>query len=346
MAAVNLGRMQQKFLKKFGKHAMIAASDTKALSHIPYGISAQSLMLDLAIGRPGFPAGRMTEIVAKTNQGKSTLAYHAMAQCQRQGGFAMLFETEFAYEAWRLQDLGVDTEALRVVQPHNVEELYAEMAMAIREVRAVQKFKGPVLFVVDTIANLPSVVEEQGNYYEKFMAVAARAHALGLRKFVWTLAEHKIVLVYLNQLTNTLVQYGDQLTSYGGSAIHKNASARAQLTSRKQDQIRVGGELVSAWTNVSMLKNKLESPFDKAKYLLNFKTGIDIVEDLWQAGRQLRVITPTQKGAKFALGEKSVLLTREKFEQFVMEKFKSPAALRERLTKVAVEQQLLRPYGE
>ena len=286
MAAVNLARMQQKFNKKFGsEHAMIAASDTKALSFIPYGITSGCLTLDLAIGRPGFPAGRMTEVVGETNQGKSTLSYHAMVQCQQQGGLAFLFETEFAYEQWRLRELGVDTAALGVVQPHNVEELYAQMEYIIEDVRVKQHFRGPLLFVVDTIANLQSAVEEAGNYDDKFMAVAARAHAFGFRKFMWTLAEHKVVLIYLNQLTSTMVQYGVPLRSYGGSAIHKNASARLQLVSLKKDQIIVSGEPTSAWTNVTMLKNKLESPFDRAKYLLNFRLGIDFIEDLWQAGR-------------------------------------------------------------
>src|SRR5712691_573154 len=154
MAEVSLAKARTRFVKKFGEHSILAAADTQALSYIPYGISAQCLALDLAIGRPGFPAGRMTEIVGKTNQGKSTLAYNVLAQCQRQGGVSMLFETENAYEAWRLIQLGVNTEALWLVQPDTVEQLYEEMEAAIHEVRVTQKFHGPVVIVVDTIANL------------------------------------------------------------------------------------------------------------------------------------------------------------------------------------------------
>src|SRR5207244_9261544 len=102
---LNLAKVRQKFTKKYGEQSMLLASDTKALAYIPYGVGAQCLMLDLALGRPGFPAGRMTEIVGKTNQGKSTLAYSALAQCQRQGGVGVLFETEQAFEEWRLRDL-------------------------------------------------------------------------------------------------------------------------------------------------------------------------------------------------------------------------------------------------
>ncbi len=344
--SVSLVKAQQKFVKKFGSHAMLRASDTKALAYIPYGVTSTCLSLDLALGRPGFPAGRLTEVVGETNMGKSSLSYAVLAECQRQGGVAILLETEQAFEAWRLKNLGVDTEALWLLQPSNVEQMFEMLKYATLELRLAQKFSGPVVMVVDTIANLRSSVEEEGSFDDHFMGATARAMAQGFRQFTWTLAEHKIVLIFLNQLIATMDKWGDKLRSYGGSAIHKNSSARLQVASQKKDHIKVANESVAAWTRARLIKNKLGLPWAETRYLMHFEKGIDPIEDLWQAARKLNVVRIRAKGTQFALGDKSVPMDREKFTDFLMDKFKSPTGLRERLVKVAIEQQLLRPYGE
>jgi recombination protein RecA len=345
---VNIDRLKKKMLEDYGQHAMTTASDQKALAHIPYGIPTQSLALDLAIGRPGYPAGRLSEIVAETNQGKSTLLYHAFAECQRMGGVAVLFETEFAYERYRLEQVGVNTNTLLLFQPKTVERMFAMLQDVIEGLRITQRFHGPMVIGIDTIANLPSDVEVEGDFDDKFVGTAARAMAYGFRKFTWTLAEHKIVLIFVNQLIATLEKYGQQLRSYGGSAIHKNSSLRIELKSYKRDMFEVKKVPIAAWVNASIIKTKLGNPFRKTRYFTHFDRGIHQVEDLWQAAITLEVLKLTSKDDQtgiLTLGEKSTSILRKDFEPFLLDKFKSLGKFRERLTDLAIAKNVLRPYG-
>lgn len=346
MPLSHVEKMQQRFLKKFGDYAMTSASDRKAIAFIPYGISAQCLSLDLALGRPGFPAGRLTEIFGHTGTGKSTLSYHLMAECQRQGGIAVLLETEMAFEAERLQKIGVNVNDLILLQPKTMDQVFSMLDMAIQEIRGLHHHKGPLLMVVDSIAGTKSAAEEEAGFGELSIGVTARVVAQSLRKLVWPLGQHKIALVFINQLSHTFARFGEQFVTYGGSQIHKSSSIRLRLSNKQSDLIKRGTKILGVQTLAWFQKNKLAPQFQSAKYALLYDRGIDPIEDLWVAGVEIGAIKETGKQPTFSLNGKSVSIERSKWEAFVMEKFKSPAALRERLTKVAIEQGLLRPYGD
>lgn len=341
--------------KKYPDGGVLTSADQAALAHIPYGISPRCLMLDLLIGRPGFPAGRMTEICGLEHRGKSTLGYHAIAQCQAQGGLGVLIETENAYESGRLEQLGVQTNDLLLLQPEHIEQAFEMMLQTIRAIRITQKFTGPVVMVLDTVARLPSASEFDGDYDDKQMANAARTWSHGLRKFIRPLGQHKIVLLFLNQLTNTMERYGDKYTSYGGQAIKSTASLRISIEYLKKDLVlledeeretlRQGGKLKGARIRAYTMKNKLAIPFQEARYYLDFNTGIDQLEDLWLAAQRIQVLRPSKGSFALTLGTNSVQLTRRTWEDFIKSKFKTVEKFRERLVTEALTKKLLAPYG-
>jgi recombination protein RecA len=342
---MDLSKIQRKFVKKYGQRSISIASDQEALSRITYGLSSQSLSLDLALGRSGFPAGRLTEIVGLTHTGKSTLLYHVLAECQRLGGISVLVETENAFEASRLESVGVKSKDLILLQPEYIEQALEMILEVMEDIRKVQKFTGPIAIGLDTIAGTPCQVEVEGGYDEKFMAAAARSIALGLRKLIRPLAEYQTVLIFLNQLRSSMEQYGDKWVSYGGKAIGSSSSIRVRLNSMQKDLVRENGKLLGTWTNAYTIKNKLATPFQLTKYFLNFEHGIDPIEDLWRVALHMKILKVSQKSFKLTIGDKSAQVDRSKFEDFIITKFKSPQKLKERLTQIAVEQKLLKPYG-
>jgi len=342
---VDLTKLQKRFSKRYGEKSISLASDRNALSKISYGVSAGSLCVDLAIGRPGFPAGRLTEVVGLTHTGKSTLLYHVFGECQRQGGIGVLVETEYAYEAGRLEELGVSASDVILLQPECLEQAFDMIFEMMEDLRVGQKFKGPIAIGLDTIAGTPTAVELEGDYDEKFMASAARSASLGLRKLIRPLAEYQVVLIFLNQLRSSMERYGDPYVSYGGKSISASSSVRVRLTTRKADLVKVAGQQVGAWTSAYTIKNKLFAPFQGTKYLLNFHKGIDVMEDLWQASLDLKLLKPTKNAFKLTIGDKSAVLIKAKFPEFVMNKFKHPQRYKDTLMALAYESGRMKPYG-
>lgn len=342
-------KLRTKLTKKFGNGSVSNAADRQALAYIPYGISPQCLTLDLLIGRPGFPSGRLTEICALEHRGKSTLGYHVLAQCQRQGGVGVLIETENAFEASRLETLGVDTENLVLLQPTYIEEALDMILQTMIGLRVDSKFTGPLVIILDTVARTPSSAEFEGNFDQQHMAHAARVISQGLRKLVRPLGMHKAVLIFMNQLTHTMNRYGDQLDSYGGQSIKSTASLRIQIEYLKKDleysEGKKAGELQGARIKAYTMKNKLSLPFQTARYYLNFHTGIDQVDDLWTSAMTLGALRPSKGTFSFTLGKNQTLISRDEWEGFIMSKFKTTDNLREKLSNMAVEKGKLRLYG-
>lgn len=342
---MDLMKIQKKYQKRFGAHFISSAEDEETLARIPYGVSSQSLCFDMMIGRPGFPAGRLTEIVGLTHTGKSTIAYHTLAECQRLGGEAVLLETENAYEPERLREIGVDTKKLTKLEPATLEQVIDMTMMILEEVRVVQKFKGPLVIVVDSIAGTPTQVERDSESGERQMGIAARIMSHGLRNLIRPLAEHKAVLIFLNQLYASMQMYGEKYVSYGGSQIHKSASLRIRLRTRQSDLLKKGETALGTWTMADTIKNKIGMPFQNTKYLLDFDRGINPIEDLWRAALRLKVLKVSGQAFKLTIGERSASVTRAGFEEFILKKFKTPQNLREKLVTIAYEQKHMKPYG-
>lgn len=333
--------------KKYGAGIVSTASDRKALAHIPYGVSAQSLALDLLIGRPGFPAGRLSEICGLEHKGKSTLGYLLLAECQRVGGIGVLIETEHAFESTRLETLGVNTEDLILLQPNYVEQAMDMIEQSMEMLRVKQKFTGPIVIVLDTIARMPSSAELEGDFAQQHMAHAARMISLGLRKLIRPLGMHKAVLVFMNQLTHSMERWGDQYDSYGGQAIKSCASLRIRINYQKKDVVtNEAKQLVGAYVHAYTMKNKLALPFQVGKYYLSFGSGIDPYEDLWLSGSAMGILKPGKGAFVFKWGAKTARVTHAEWPTFVDKKFKDVVTCRERFTALAIQMKKLTPYGQ
>ena len=256
---INLKAHREKLQKKFGKGAVVVDKELQALAAMPYGVGAQSNMINLAIGRPGFPAGRLTEIVGQEASSKSTLGYHILAECQRVGGIGVLVETEETFETSRLKKLGIKVDDLIICQPKHMEEVFAVMEMNIMELR--KSHSGPIVIVWDSVASTPVLEETESEYDDNTMAVAARFLSKAMRKFIRVIAEQKIVVVFMNQLKATLDIYsGEKFVSYGGKAIKFHSSIRLWVKTRKADlemNKEKGNELIGQMVQVQNIKNKM-----------------------------------------------------------------------------------------
>ena len=334
--------VQQQMLKKFGEKNVMTADDMKAMSRITYGISCQCLSLDLIIGRPGLPAGRLTELCAPEGSAKSTHAYHLLAETQRLGGIGVLLETEQAFESDRLSVFGIQTDDLLLGQPEHLEQAFDMMQSYIVMLREKGHFRGPLTIVLDSVAGCPTSSEVEKGFDEKGMGAAARVISQSLRKLTNTVARHKIVLVFLNQLKSTMTMYGEPFESYGGKAIKYHASLRFQLAMRKSDIIRdEEKEAVGTKVRARTIKNKIGMPFKDTAYTLYFKTGIDQYADLLSSSLKLGYI----QGGKGKLSFKNHKFSLSEWEAVVQEKFKGVHSLRERLTRYAVSTGAMKAYN-
>lgn len=342
MSETLVKRLQGRLGKKFGVGSVLSAGDLDAISRISYGISC-CLSIDLAIGRTGLPSGRLTELVGLESAGKSAHAYTVLAECQRLGGQGVLLESEQGFEAQRLRQFGVNTDDLALCQPQNLEKAFEMIEENILEIRKEAKFTGPVAIVLDSVAGLPSEAEDEGKYDDQHMGLSARIVSQGLRKLMWTVAEHKVVLIFLNQLRKTMERYGNEYASYGGLAIGYRSTLRIRVMNKKSDVLMVGKKPIGVWDRAHIFKNKIGVPFKEARYFFNYEKGIDIPEDLWQSALTIGLLK-VAGGGFFKLSDGKTRLKREDWEDFITTKFKSVVNARKFMTQQAVSKGLLKLY--
>lgn len=335
-------RIRKSLVRKFGSDTISTQEDLQHLSAIPYGLSAQCLTLDLAIGRPGMPAGRLTEIVGLDGRSKSTHAYHILAEVQRVGGIGVLIETEQAFETTRLQALGVDPSSLIICQPHHLEEAFEMMEKSIISIREEHGFSGPVAVVFDSVAGTPSSAETAGEYDGSYMAVAARVISLSLRKLIRLVAHHKIVLVFLNQLKATMARFGEEFVSYGGRAIKYHASLRIHVNMAKKDIVLKNKEPVGAWITARIIKNKLAIPNGTAKYYMAYDSGICPYEDSKRSGMAIGYVEESGRSGYTIDGER---ILKKDWTAYVDQAYNDPHVYRDHLTREAAKRREIQNYG-
>jgi recombination protein RecA len=339
--SVSLPKIRQTLQKRFGKDTVLVDKQLQALAHMPYGISCQSNMVNLVIGRPGFPAGRLTEVVGQEASSKSTLGYHALAECQRIGGIGILIETEEAFETTRLKKLRINVDDLIICQPHHMEEAFGMMEMNVLEIRKVHA--GPLLICWDSVASTPVLAETETEYDDDTMAAAARFLAKAMRKFIRTIAENKVVLIFMNQLKSTLDPYsGEKYVSYGGKAIKFHSSVRLWVKTRKMDLEMEGKEPIGQWIQVQNIKNKIATPFKTTKFFLNFLRGLDQVRDCWDFGIATNQYKELGKGRISYAGK---VITKPKYREHMKARYGSMSACRDQLLLEAIKTGQIKPYG-
>ena len=283
--------------KDFGKGAIMRLGEEKVedVAVIPTG----SVGLNVALGVGGYPRGRVIEIYGPESSGKTTLAIHAMAETQKQGGIAAIIDAEHAFDRFYAEKLGVDTDNLLIAQPDSGEQAL-DIADELIRSAAVD------LIVIDSVAALTPKAEIEGDMGDNKVGLQARLMSQALRKLTATINKTQTTCIFINQLREKIgVMFGNPETTPGGNALKFYASVRLDI--RKIGQIKDGDNIIGNQVRVKVIKNKVAPPFRKAEFDLMFNEGISKVGELIDLGTEKGIITKSgsfysYEGNKLAQG--------------------------------------------
>ena len=314
----------EKIDKQFGKGAIMKLGDDK-VEDVPV-IPSGSVGLNIALGVGGYPRGRIVEIYGPESSGKTTLAIHAMAEVQKQGGIAAIIDAEHAFDRFYAEKLGVNTNDLLIAQPDCGEQAL-DIADELIRSAAVD------LVVIDSVAALTPKAEIEGDMGDNKVGLHARLMSQALRKLTATINKTNTTCIFINQLREKIgVMFGNPETTTGGNALKFYASVRLDI--RKSTAIKDGDEILGNQVRVKVIKNKVAPPFKKAEFDLMFNEGISRVGEIVDIGVEKGILTKSgswysYEGNKLAQGRdaaKNVLRDNpdlaEEIENKIMEALK------------------------
>ncbi len=280
-------------LMKLGAHQI-----SQGIESIPSG----SILLDEALGVGGYPRGRIIEIYGPESSGKTTLALHAIAECQKKDGIAAFIDAEHALDPQYAKNLGVNIDELWVSQPDNGEQAL-EIAEALIRSGAVD------IVVVDSVAALTPQAEIEGDMGAAHVGLQARLMSQALRKLTGTIGKSKAILVFINQIRMKIgVMFGNPETTTGGNALKFYASMRLEV--RRIETIEKGEEeAIGNRVRVKVVKNKVAPPFRKVELEIMFGKGISASGSLIDACVKCGIVD--KKGAWYTYGEEKLGQGRE-----------------------------------
>jgi recombination protein RecA len=305
--------------KQFGRGAIMKLGESSALD-VP-GISTGALSLDIALGGRGLPRGRIIEIFGPESSGKTTVALHAVASAQKQGGVAAFIDAEHALDPSWARRVGVDLEGLLVSQPSCAEEALKIAEMLIKS-NAVD------IIVIDSVAAMAPRLEVEGEIGDQHVGLQARLMSQALRILNPTISRTKTCMVFINQIRQKIgVMFGNPETTSGGLALKFYSSVRLDI--RKVTTVKDGDETVGSRIKVRVVKNKVAPPFKQAEFDLMHDHGISREGDLLDLGLEDKLIE--KSGAWISYGEVRLGQGRENAKQYLRE---NPALIEEITRKV------------
>ena len=295
--------------KTYGKGSIMRLGDKQVVEAdtIPTG----SLGLDVALGIGGFPRGRVIEIFGPESSGKTTLAIHAIAECQRKGGIAAFIDAEHAFDRFYAEALGVDTENLLISQPDNGEQALEITENLIRS--------GAIdIIVIDSVAALVPRAEIEGEMGDSKMGLQARLMSQAMRKLTATIGRTGCCCIFINQLREKIgVMFGNPETTTGGNALKFYASMRLDIRRSGSAIKDKEGNVVGNTVKVKVVKNKLAPPFRVAVFDIMYGQGISKVGEIVDLGSDLDVLK--KSGSWFSYEGTKIAQGREAAKQFMLD---------------------------
>lgn len=298
-----------KLEKTYGKGTVMKLGD-KQVVNIP-SISTGSLGLDIALGIGGFPKGRVVEIYGPESSGKTTLAIHAIAECQKNGGIAAIIDAEHAFDRFYAENLGVDTENLLISQPDNGEQAL-EIAENLIRSGAID------ILVIDSVAALVPRSEIEGEMGDSKMGLQARLMSQALRKLTGSIGRTGCCCIFINQLREKIgVMFGNPETTTGGNALKFYASLRLDIRKSGASIKDKEGNIVGNPIKVKVVKNKLAPPFRIATFDIMFGQGISKTGEIIDLGVENNIIQ--KAGSWFSYDGTKIAQGRESAKNFLLD---------------------------
>lgn len=307
--------------KQFGKGSIMKLGDARETMDVDV-IPSGSLLLDEALGVGGYPKGRVIEIYGPESSGKTTLALHAIAECQKQNGTAAFIDAEHALDPTYAKNLGVNIDELWISQPDN-----GEQALEITE--SLVRSGAVDIIVIDSVAALTPRAEIEGDMGDSVMGIQARLMSQALRKLTGILAKSNCTIIFINQLRMKIgVMFGNPETTTGGNALKFYASIRMDV--RKIESIGKNSDDVTGnRIRVKIVKNKVAPPFKKCELDLMFGSGISYTGSMLDAALKYGLVE--KSGSWFSMNGEKIGQGRDKTLEYFNN---NPELLKETVEKL------------
>ena len=291
--------------KQFGKGAIMKLGSSE---HMEIDVtSTGSLSLDIALGVGGFPKGRIIEIYGPESSGKTTIALHASAKVQKNGGRAAFIDAEHALDPVYAQKLGVNINELLLSQPDT-----GEQALEICD--ALVKSEAVSIVVIDSVAALVPQAEIEGEMGDSHVGLQARLMSQALRKLSGTISKTKTTAIFINQLREKVgVLFGNPETTPGGRALKFYSTIRLDI--RRGEQIKMGESVIGNKTNIKVVKNKVAPPFKTATVDIMYGEGVSKTGELVDLASENNIIQ--KSGAWFSYNGEKIGQGRENVKQYL-----------------------------
>ena len=291
--------------KDYGKGAIMKLGDrgNRKIDTVSTG----SLAMDVALGAGGYPKGRVIEIYGPESSGKTTVALHAIASVQKEGGTAAFIDAEHALDPSYAKNLGVDTDNLLLSQPDTGEQ-GLEIADALVSSGAID------ILVIDSVAALVPRAEIDGEMGDTHVALQARLMSQAMRKLSGTISKTGTIAIFINQIREKVgVMFGNPETTPGGRALKFYSSVRLEV--RRAESIKDGSDMIGNRTRIKVVKNKVAPPFKEAMVDIMYGEGISQIGELVDMGAEKDIIR--KAGSWYSYGEERIGQGRENAKKFL-----------------------------